>query len=536
MAKYIFVTGGVVSGLGKGMTAASLARTLKARGIKVSVQKLDPYMNADPGKINPIEHGEVFVLDDGTESDLDLGHYERFIDENLTKYNMTTSGKVYANLLENETNLKYSGKTIQVIPHITDETKRLVYECAKTTKCDVLITEIGGTVGDIEGLAFLEAARQIQVEKGVGNCMFIHVALVPYIRASKEHKSKPVQHSVQRLQSLGISPQVIIARSDDPVGEKVLDKISHFCNIKRDCVIPNVTIEHLYELPLYLHEKGLDTVVCRELKLKGEPNLDSWIQLVDKIKNRDKEVEIAMVGKYVELHDAYLSVIEGLQHAGYENGAKVKIRWVSTLTLNQSNVQQELKSVSGILVPGAFGENGAEGTIIAIEYARKNDIPYFGICFGMQAAVIEFARNVANIAGATSTEFDTKTKTPLVHKLDHPATLKAKVKDGNMRIGAYESDIASDTLMHKIYQSNITKERHRHRYEVNTSYVSQLTQAGLVFSGTYCDGVYIDAIEYPSNKYFVAVQYHPEFKSRPTKPHPLFVSFVVAALHYQSRS
>jgi len=530
MAKHIFVTGGVVSGLGKGMTAASLGRTLKARGLKVAVQKLDPYMNADPGKINPLEHGEVFVLDDGSEADLDLGHYERFVDENLTTYNTTTGGKVYANLLENESNFVYSGKTIQVIPHITDETKRIVYECAKNSKCDVLITEIGGTVGDIESLAFLETARQIRNEKGAANCLFIHVALVPYIKASDEHKSKPVQHSVQKLQGLGINPNIIIARSDDPVDDAILDKISKFCNVTRDCVIPNVTLDHLYELPIYLHEKGLDDVVCRELKLKGKSDLSQWYGIVDKIKNRDKEVEIAIVGKYVDLHDSYLSVIEALNHAGYQHGTKINLRWINSLHLNRDNIESSLSGVGGILVPGAFGSNGAEGLVLTAEYARTNDIPYFGICMGMQAAVIEFARNVANIQGATSTEMDKKAKAPVVHMVTHSSMLKAKVKEGTMRIGAYDCNIVSNTRIHDIYESNIISERHRHRYEINNAYAQNLKDAGLVISGTCCYGEYIEAIENPNNKYFVAVQFHPEYKSRPNRPHPLFLSFVKASL------
>lgn len=528
MTKYIFVTGGVVSGLGKGITAASLGRLLKQRGLKVAAQKLDPYINVDPGTMSPFQHGEVFVTDDGAETDLDLGHYERFIDEDLTKFSNLTSGKVYWNVLNRERLGGYLGETVQVIPHITDEIKSFIYEGAKKSNADVLITEIGGTTGDIESQPFLEAIRQISLEQSRENCLFIHVTLVPYLKGSNEHKSKPTQHSVKELRSMGISPDIIIARCDEPLDESIKAKISLFCNVERDCVIENLTLSCLYEAPVMLHERGLDEVVCRKLRLQTEKaDLTEWNKMIQKIKHMDKEVVIAIVGKYVKLHDAYLSIIESLNHAGFHTGSKVVIRWIESQDVTPENVAEQLKGVNGIIIPGGFGDRGIEGKITTCRYARENNIPFLGICLGMQIAVIEFARNVCGFTDANSSEFR-NTAHPVIDLMEEQVGITNK--GGTMRLGAYPCKIKDGSKFKSLYKEDLISERHRHRYEFNNAYRDTMTKHGMVICGTSPDGHLVEAIELPGNKFFIGVQFHPEFKSRPNRPHPLFVGLLKAAL------
>ena len=532
MTKYIFVTGGVVSGLGKGITAASLGRLLKQRGLRVAAQKLDPYMNVDPGTLSPYQHGEVFVTDDGAETDLDLGHYERFIDENLTKRSNLTSGKVYQSVLERERAGGYHGGTVQVIPHVTEEIKSFIYAGAASSSADVLITEIGGTTGDIESQPFLEAIRQISLEKGAGNCLFIHVTLVPYLKSSGEHKSKPTQHSVKELRAMGISPNIIITRADEPLSSGIKEKISLFCNVKPDCVIENTTLPLLYEAPLMLHTNGLDLVACRELSLDTpEPDLIEWQSMVRKSSSREKAVTITVVGKYVKLHDAYLSIIESLNHAGFEHGAKVNIRWVDSEFVTEQNVHAALSGSYGMIIPGGFGDRGIEGKIIACRYARENDIPFLGICLGMQIAVIEFSRHVCGLAGAHSAEFDESAKHRVIDIM--PEQVGMLNSGGTMRLGAYPCKIAAGTQLHMLYDGDEISERHRHRFEFNNDYRQALTHKGLVISGTSPDGTLVEAIELQGKRFFLGVQYHPEFKSRPNKPHPLFVGLIRKAIEMQ---
>ena len=529
MTKFIFITGGVVSGLGKGITAASLGRLLKQRGLKVAAQKLDPYMNIDPGTMSPLQHGEVFVTDDGAETDLDLGHYERFIDENLTRLSNLTSGKVYWNVLNREREGGYLGETVQVIPHITQEIKDFIYAGADNSCADVLITEIGGTTGDIESQPFLEAIRQISLEQGHGNCLFMHVTLVPYLESSGEHKSKPTQHSVKELRSLGISPDIIIARADRPIDRGIKEKISLFCNVKLDCVIENVTLESLYEAPLMLNENGLDRVVCRELNLDvPEADLGAWRDMVKKIASREEGVEIAIVGKYIKLHDAYLSVIESLNHAGFETGTSVNIRWVDSESVTRETAAEVLRGLHGIIIPGGFGERGIDGKIEACRYAREQNIPYLGICLGMQIAVIEYARHVCGLTGAHSSEFDGNTPHRVIDIM--PEQVGISNKGGTMRLGAYPCRTAENTGLRKLYAEDEISERHRHRYEVNNEFRELLAQHGLTISGTSPDGKLVEAIELPDKRFYMGVQYHPEFKSRPDKPHPLFLGLINAAL------
>ena len=529
MSKYIFVTGGVVSGLGKGITAASLGRLLKQRGLKVIAQKLDPYMNVDPGTMSPFQHGEVFVTDDGAETDLDLGHYERFIDENLTKLSNLTSGRVYFQVLERERAGGYLGATVQVIPHITDAIKSFIYQGAEKSQADVCIIEIGGTTGDIESQPFLEAIRQISLEKGKENCLFIHVTLVPYLKGSGEHKSKPTQHSVKELRAMGISPDVIIARADEPIAAEIKDKIALFCNVKPDCVIENITLPSLYQAPLMLHENGLDKVVCRELGFDtAAPDLAEWQKLVQKINTVKKEVTIAIVGKYVKLHDAYLSIMESLKHAGIEAGAEVRIAWIDSEDVTDENASALLKDIDGIIIPGGFGNRGIEGKIATCKFARENNIPFLGICLGMQITVIEFARSVCGLSDAHSAEFDEMTANPVIDIM--PEQIGKVGSGGSMRLGAYPCKVAENSLLHELYQADEISERHRHRFEFNNDYRERLTADGLVISGTSPDALLVEAVEYPQNKFFVGVQFHPEFKSRPNKPHPLFLGLVRATL------
>ena len=528
MAKFIFVTGGVVSGLGKGITAASLGRLLKARGYKVAAQKLDPYINIDPGTMSPYQHGEVFVTEDGAETDLDLGHYERFINENLNKFSNLTTGKVYWNVLNKERRGEYLGETVQVIPHITNEIKSFIYAVQEKTDADVVITEIGGTTGDIESQPFLEAIRQISHEVGRSNCLFIHVTLIPYIQSSGEHKSKPTQHSVKELQSFGIMPDVIVARVDEPVEESVLNKIALFCNVKRDCVIENRTLPVLYECPIMLEKAGLAKIVIRELGMEDHPcDLSGWEAMLERIHGCGRTVRIALVGKYVQLHDSYLSVAEALAHGGWENGVKVKIDWVDSEELTRENVAERLKDADGIIVPGGFGIRGIEGMIAAAEYARTSGVPYFGICLGMQIAAIEFARNVLGYADAHSREFAPDTTHPVIDLMpDQHGNIP---KGGTMRLGAYPCDTAEGSLLRKVYGEAQIQERHRHRYEFNNDYREEFRQGGAVLSGLSPDGRLCEALELPDRPFYIGVQYHPEFKSRPNKAHPLFKAFVGAA-------
>jgi len=528
MTKYIFVTGGVVSGLGKGITAASLGRLLKNRGLKVAAQKLDPYMNVDPGTMSPFQHGEVFVTEDGAETDLDLGHYERFIDENLNKYSNLTSGKVYWNVLNKERRGEYLGQTVQVIPHITNEIKSFIFAGAESSGAEVMITEIGGTIGDIESQPFMEAIRQIAIDVGRQNCLFIHVTLVPYLSFAGEHKSKPTQHSVKELQALGIAPDVIVCRTDLSLSDDIKAKIALFCNVRPDCVIENLTLPSLYEAPLMLHNNGLDAVVCRGLGLETpEPELDSWKEMLARFEAPRKEVTIALVGKYVRLHDAYLSVSEALSHAGAACGANVNIRWVDSEDITPENVAETLKGCQGILIPGGFGNRGIEGKICACRYARENKIPFLGICLGMQVAVIEFARHVMHLADANSREFDPQSTNLVIDLMpDQQGNIP---KGGTMRLGSYPCKILPGTTMERAYGEKEIAERHRHRYEFNNVYRDAMTAAGLRISGVSPDDHIVETIELPDSPFFVGVQFHPEFKSRPTKAHPLFYAFVDAA-------
>ena len=529
MTKYIFVTGGVVSGLGKGITAASLGRLLKARGLKVAAQKLDPYINVDPGTMSPYQHGEVYVTEDGAETDLDLGHYERFIDEDLNKFSNLTTGKVYSNVLAKERRGEYLGKTVQVIPHVTDEIKRFIYSVGKKTGADVVITEIGGTIGDIESQPFIEAIRQVGHEVGQDNRLYIHVTLVPYLKASGEHKSKPTQHSVKELQSFGISPDIIILRVDEPVtDESIFDKIANFCNVQRDCVIENLTLPVLYEAPLMLEKAGFSETVCRKLKINPKkPDLKDWEQMVERVKHPKKIVTIGLVGKYVELHDAYLSVAEALRHAGYYLDSSVEIKWIDSENITEENAVNVLSGLDGIIVPGGFGHRGIEGMITAAKYARKNNVPYFGICLGMQVAVIEFARNAAGIENANSGEF--AQNVPKV--IDFMPGQNDEIdKGGTLRLGAYPCVIKENTLMHRAYGKTEISERHRHRYEFNNDYREELQSAGLTLSGLSPDGRLVETVEMTDLDFYIGVQYHPEFKSRPNKPHPLFSAFIKAAI------
>ena len=530
MTKYIFVTGGVVSGLGKGITAASLGRLLKARGLKVAAQKLDPYINVDPGTMSPYQHGEVFVTEDGAETDLDLGHYERFIDEDLNKYSNLTTGKVYWNVLNKERRGEYLGSTVQVIPHITNEIKEFVYSVGRKTNADVVITEIGGTIGDIESQPFIEAVRQISLEVGRENSLFIHVTLVPYLSGSEEHKSKPTQHSVKELQGMGINPNIIVLRCDRHLEPSIFQKIALFCNVKPDCVIENITVPNLYEAPLMLEGSNFSDVVCRELGITAPaPDLAEWKEMVERINGaRAHCVEIGLVGKYVGLHDAYLSVAEALHHAGFYHNVHINIHWIDSEEIKPDTAEAMLGGLDGIIVPGGFGSRGIEGMILAAKYARENDVPYFGICLGMQIEVIEFARNAAGIADANSGEFDEQCKNKVIDFM--PGQSEDIDKGGTLRLGAYPCEIAPGTTMERCYKSLKISERHRHRYEFNNDYRDVLKNSGMTLSGISPDGRLVETIELTDRAFFVGVQYHPEFKSRPNRPHPLFLGFIGAAV------
>ena len=530
MPKFIFVTGGVVSGLGKGITAASVGRLLKARGLKVAAQKLDPYINVDPGTMSPYQHGEVYVTEDGAETDLDLGHYERFIDEDLNKYSNLTTGKVFSNVLQRERQGGYLGSTVQIIPHVTDEIKRFIYRVGEKTDADVVITEIGGTIGDIESQPFIEAIRQVGLEVGKENALYVHVCLVPYLKASGEHKSKPTQHSVKEMQGMGITPNIIVLRVDEKItDESIFSKIAHFCNVKDDCVIENLTLPILYEAPLMLEEAKLSSIICRELGLQTpEPDLAEWREMVERVKHQNHTVKIGLVGKYVQLHDAYLSVAEALRHAGYAQDAKVEITWIDSETLTAENAERVLSAVQGIIVPGGFGGRGIEGMVLAVKYAREHHVPYFGICLGMQIAVIEFARNAAGLAGANSHEFDEDSPHQVIHFM--PGQNDEIDKGGTLRLGKYPCVLREGTVIARCYGKSEISERHRHRYEFANEYRESLEKAGLCLSGQSPDGRLIETVEIPGEDFFVGVQFHPEFKSRPNRPHPLFLGFIGAAL------
>lgn len=532
MAKFIFVTGGVVSGLGKGITAASLGRLLKARGLKVAAQKLDPYINVDPGTMSPYQHGEVYVTEDGAETDLDLGHYERFIDEDLNRFSNLTTGKVYANVIHRERQGGFLGSTVQTIPHITDEIKRFIYRVGTETDADVVITEIGGTIGDIESQPFIEAIRQVGLEVGRDQCLYIHVTLVPYLKASGEHKSKPTQHSVKELQGMGISPNIIILRVDEKIRDQsIFKKIANFCNVKDDCVIENLTLPILYEAPLMLERANLSSIVCRELHIDApQPDLTEWRDLVQRIRHQSRSVKVALVGKYVQLHDAYLSVVEALHHAGYALDTRVDINWVDSETITDQNAAEIFHDVNAIIVPGGFGNRGIQGMVCSARYARENHVPYFGICLGMQTAVIEYARNACELRGANSTEFDSATLYPVIDYM--PGQHSEIDKGGTLRLGKYPCNLREGTRIRHLYNQSAISERHRHRYELNNNFRAELEAAGLCLSGVSPDGRLVETVEITNEPFFIGVQFHPEFKSRPNRPHPLFLGFIQAALKF----
>lgn len=527
MTKYVFVTGGVVSGLGKGIVMASLGRLLKSRGIKVAAQKLDPYINVDPGTMSPYQHGEVFVTEDGAETDLDLGHYERFIDEDLNRYSNLTTGKVYWDVLNRERKGEYLGETVQIIPHITGAIKDYIYAVGKKTDADVVMTEIGGTIGDIESQPFLEAVRQVGREVGRENCLYVHVTLVPYIASSGEQKTKPTQHSVKELRQMGISPDIIVTRQEMPLDESSRHKIALFCDVKPDCIIENLTVPCIYQAPLMLEESNFSAVACRELGIRaGEADLTEWKEMLKRATEPEREVRIALVGKYVKMRDAYLSVAEALRHGGFENGVRTEIEWIEAEDVTEENAESILGGADGILVPGGFGERGVEGKVATAKYAREHDVPYLGICLGMQTAVIEFARNVAGIADACSGEFSDAGSKVIDLMPDQQGNIP---KGGTMRLGAYECRLAEDGALRGIYGTDAVRERHRHRYEFNNAYRASLTDAGLKLEGLSPDGRLVEAVSNPACTFFVGVQYHPEFKSRPNKAHPLFAAFIKAS-------
>ncbi len=529
MTKYIFVTGGVVSSLGKGIVAASLGRLLKNRGMNVTIQKFDPYINVDPGTMSPYQHGEVFVTDDGAETDLDLGHYERFIDINLNKYSNVTTGKIYSTVLKKERRGDYLGATVQVIPHITNEIKERVFRSGRETNADVVITEIGGTVGDIESLPFLEAVRQIKSDVGARNVMYVHCTLVPYIKAAGEMKTKPTQHSVKELRSLGIQPNIIVVRTEMPISEDMKEKIALFCDIDPKAVIESRDAETLYSIPLSLQEQGIDQIACEHLQLDcQEADMTDWIQLVEKVTHLTKTTNIALVGKYVELQDAYLSVAEALKHAGYAFDADININWVNSEEVTDENVAELLAGSDGILVPGGFGDRGVEGKIVALKYARETKTPLLGICLGMQLASVEFARNVLGLEGAHSAELNPDTPHPIIDLL--PEQKDVEDLGGTLRLGLFPCKIEEGTKAYEAYNDEVVYERHRHRYEFNNHYRQAMEAAGFVFSGTSPDGRLVEIIELKDHPWFVASQFHPEFKSRPNRPQPLFREFIKASL------
>lgn len=532
MTKYIFVTGGVVSSLGKGIVAASLGRLLKNRGLQVTIQKFDPYINIDPGTMSPYQHGEVFVTDDGAEADLDLGHYERFIDINLGKHSTVTSGRVYQSVLQKERRGDYNGGTVQVIPHITNEIKDRIQRAGRETSADVVITEVGGTVGDIEGLPFLEAIRQMKRDLGSNNVMYVHCTLLPYIKAAGELKTKPTQHSVKELRSLGIQPNILVVRTEQAMPQDMKEKLALFCDVRPHEIIESLDAEHLYEVPLNLHAQDFDDIVLDHFGIQApEADMTEWKELVNKVKNLQNKTRIALVGKYVELQDAYISVVEALKHAGYVYNSDIEVDWINAEHVNEDNVKELLKDVDGILVPGGFGDRGVEGKILATQYARENNVPFLGICLGMQLATIEFARNVLGLNGAHSTELDKDTPYPIIDFL--PDQHDGVDIGGTLRLGLYPCKLKDGSRAMGAYNDELVYERHRHRYEFNNEYREAMEAAGLVFSGTSPDNKLVEIIELPEKKFFVACQFHPELVSRPNRPQPLFREFVGAAFQNQ---
>lgn len=532
MSKYIFVTGGVVSSLGKGITAASLGRLLKNRGLKVTLQKFDPYINVDPGTMSPYQHGEVFVTDDGAETDLDVGHYERFVDENMSRYSNSTAGQVYQSVLDKERRGDYLGQTVQVIPHITNEIKDRILSAGRHSNSDVVITEIGGTVGDIESLPFLEAIRQLKSDLGKDNVLYIHVTLVPYIKAAGELKTKPSQHSVKELRSIGIQPDILVCRTEKPLSRELKEKMALFCDVGKEAVIQCIDASSIYEVPLFLHEEGLDEITVKYLGLDCPvADLEEWNCLVHKVNHRTHQVAVALVGKYVELPDAYMSIVESLNHAGFYHGTQVNV-----VRINAEDVEKQglgvIPEVDAILVPGGFGERGIEGKIMAAGYARDRKIPYLGICLGMQTAVTEFARHSCGLTGAHSSEIDENTPYPIIDLMTEQKGIQRK--GGTMRLGAYPCRIKDDTLARKAYQSDLVVERHRHRYELNNEYLTALQDHGMIISGVYEDKNLVEIIELSDHPWFVGCQFHPEYMSRPNRPHPLFRDFIGAALEYKT--
>ncbi|MFP3155846.1 CTP synthase [Lachnospiraceae bacterium ZAX-1] len=532
--KYVFVTGGVVSGLGKGITAASLGRLLKARGFTVTMQKFDPYINIDPGTMNPIQHGEVFVTDDGAETDLDLGHYERFIDENLNKQSNVTTGKIYWTVLQKERRGDYGGGTVQVIPHITNEIKSRFYRNFTTKDTHIAIIEVGGTVGDIESQPFLESIRQFQHEVGRENAILIHVTLIPYIRVSGEMKTKPTQASVKELQGMGIQPDIIVCRSEYPLEQGTKDKIALFCNVPNNHVLQNLDVEYLYEAPLAMEKENLAPVACECLHLDcPDPDLSDWINMVDALRNPNKEIEIALVGKYTQLHDAYISVVEALKHGGVSQRATVNVKWVDSELLNEENVKEILKSAQGIIIPGGFGNRGIDGMLAAIEYARTTNVPFLGLCLGMQLAIVEFARHLCDYHDAHSIELDPNTTHPVIALM--PDQNGVEDIGGTLRLGSYPCVLDKTSKAYTLYGAETIHERHRHRYEVNNDYRNVLTEHGMKLSGLSPDSRIVEMIELPEHPWFLATQAHPELKSRPNRPHPLFKGFVEAAVNFQNK-
>lgn len=534
--KYIFVTGGVVSGLGKGITAASLGRLLKARGYRVTIQKFDPYINIDPGTMSPYQHGEVFVTEDGAETDLDLGHYERFIDENLTINNNITTGKIYWSVLNKERKGDYLGATVQVIPHITNEIKERVYRAGKSTGSDIVITEIGGTVGDIESEPFLEAIRQVSYDVGKENVLYIHVTLIPYLTKSGEMKTKPTQHSVKQLLSIGIQPDIIVCRTEYEISREAKEKLALFCNVDKDCVMENIDCDSLYEVPLLLEKEKLAEIVCKKLNIENRtPELTDWYEVIEKQNSLDKNVTVALVGKYIELHDAYISIVESLKHAGIHTGADVNIKWIDSEDIEKNGAESLLSDVDAVLVPGGFGGRGVEGKVLAIQYARENGVPFFGICLGMQCAVIEFARNVVGYSDANTAEIAPESQHAVIDIM--PEQKDIDELGGTMRLGAYPCKLSPNTFSYDAYNDELIYERHRHRYEFNNEFRNQMIENGLIIAGLSPDERLVEIVEMPKDKHpwFVGVQFHPEFKSRPNRPHPLFFEFIKAAISNKNK-
>lgn len=536
MAKFIFVSGGVVSSLGKGIVTASIGLLLKERGLKVSLQKFDPYINVDPGTMNPFQHGEVFVTEDGAETDLDLGHYERFTDRNLSKDNNLTQGQIYQSVIEKERKGVFLGGTIQVVPHIINEIKERIYGLAEKDASDVVITEIGGTVGDIEGLPFLEAARQVGLEKGPNNVLYIHLTLVPFLKASYEFKTKPTQHSVKQLREIGIQPDIVLCRIEKPLSKEAKAKVALFCNVKREAVIEDIDVENIYQTPILFHEQNLDRIIAKKLSLTGTNplNLEKWRVFLKQARRPKGRIKIGICGKYIAVRDAYKSVVEAIHHAAVSNSVGVEIKWVEAEDITPIFVKNELDGVAGVLVPGGFGVRGIEGKTQAINYARENKIPFLGLCIGLQCAVIEFARDVCKLSGANSTEFNPRTRYPVIDIL--PEQKRVRKKGGTMRLGAYPAVLTPGSLAHKCYKRSSISERHRHRYEINPQYWSTLEKHGLVSSGLSPDKKLVEIIELPNHPFFIATQFHPEFKSRPLKPHPLFFHFIKESYEYACRS